>query len=287
MKIHGILLILLAFLGIYRGYANVVEAEGFGFTSLQATNDALRKAIEHCLGREIFSVDKYAVVKEIIIHRRFGMIEDYVVVSEEQKSENHLWEVQLRVQISSDADRKWSQICEILDEKGVPTVMFCIQETLNGKILVPPIGEYQLQQHFEEMGFKVIERQWSEKTRNLHRQQIFHQKVAEELVKAGQNAGADFVIVGVIEGRFVEPEKPATEIYHEYNFLLEIVQNGTGEKVASFAWPFIYIADSTESSRENAGKAGFVEILSPECIQEIAVEIVKSWLGDGMALSQH
>lgn len=279
----------LIFAAIAVGFAqNVTEADGFGLTLAQAVNDALRKALEQNTGEKIFAhpvVTKYPVLREVMISRKFGLLSGQQVLLQQQESETHLWRVRVKAEISPTAGRQWCQLRDILQGKGLPAIMFCVRETLDEKILTEPVAEYQLQQKFEDMGFKVIERQWSDPARDLHQKQLFAKQVYPEIVEAGLQCGVHFIVIGELQGKYVEAQESSDWICHDYNFAIQIISIENAEITTTFQWPFRYQQDPLEHSQKSAGKAGFAEIINPECIEGVVIEIVKSWIGGLNALS--
>lgn len=276
-------LVLIILSGILEIWAldTVVEMSGSGFTPIQATNDALCKALEYSTQEKIFSdslVQKFAVLKDVMITREFGLLEKYEVVSQEQESENHLWRVELKVQINPGAKYKWEQWRQIMQKRGSPAIMFCIQESLDGQKLPRSIGEYQLLQKFEDMGFKVIERQCSSETRDLHERDIL--KDFPDLQTSMVGWGVDFIIVGQLQGSYVKTPPNSQVIRHDYQFISQMIRATPFHTIGTINWHFSHELDSLQYSPESAGKAGFVEIIHPQWTQAMAGVIIKVWLED-------
>jgi hypothetical protein len=259
-----------------------VEAEGFGFTAPLATGEALRHSLEKGLQVCIFEEKKLAcspLLKDLLISSRFGLIEDYEVVSLDQESENHLWRAQVKARICAQACSRWSRMCRLLEEKGMPSVMFCLRESLEGELLPVPVAEYQLMQRFEDMGFKVIERDWSGRTREMHRLLPDANKLPE-ISEAARLCQADFLIAGMMWGEFAANFPHAQVLRHDYRVFLRILPTEPERLASSLDWSFSQCLDSMLYSRENAGKAGLAEIISPPRPENLAEEIVALWLAD-------
>lgn len=269
-------------------YADItVEATGYGRTEQQARHDALRNAVEQAAGVKIFSesvVRDFVALSDVLVAESFGMVTGYEVVAKEEKSKDQIWEVRVKANVSKDVNAQWAKIRVVLEQKGSPSIMFCLKETLDGQELPYPTGEYQLVQKFKDLGFKIIDRQWAQETRNLQKQVYNLEQNYDALVSLASKRGADLVVIGLLEGnftQFVDWYDGVQGILHTYNFRTKIVRTATSQVIGSLSQtlqvsPKDY--NTLQYSRDAAGKAGFAEIIREQYVQPMLVDMLKTWI---------
>jgi hypothetical protein len=289
--------VVLCFLTQFLAADITVETTGYGSSEEQARHDALRNAVEQAAGVKIFStslVRDFVALQDVLITESFGLVTSYEVLGKEEKSKDKIWEVKVRAAVSKDIDTQWAKIRVVLEQKGNPSIMFCLKETLDGQELPYPTAEYQLVQKLKELGFKVIDRQWAEDTRLLQKQIYNVEQNYDGVVSLASKHGADLIVIGLLEGnftQFVDWYEGVQGILHTYNFRTKVIRTATAQMVGSITKTFQPAAKdytTLQYSREAAGKAGFAEIMREQYLQPMLVDMVKTWINeiqDGAELS--
>lgn len=261
-----------------------VVTKGTGISKEQARNDALRMAVEQVAGVKIFSqteVQDFVAVKDAIITESFGLVTSYKIIKEITLEKGKLYEVQVEAMVTTDVRGKWDQIKVILQQKGNPSVMFCLKETLDGVPTPQGTGEIELTTHFRKLGFRVIDRQHHESTKDLHKQIASLEGNLDAVIAAATDQGADMVVVGLLEGIFKGYEEllpGMTYVRHNYIFGTKIIRTDTSQVVGS-------LTDTDEGrvlaelmTREVAGRDGFKTVLKDKFVQPMIVDLVETWI---------
>jgi len=190
--------------------------------------------------------------------------------------------VKVRATVTKDADKQWAQMKIILQQKGHPTVMFCIRETLDGQEIPQSSGEYELMNKFKSLGFSVIDRQLAEDTKQLQKQLYEIDQNPSGVTAIVSKRGADLLVIGSLEGMFSNylDNYGMQMILHGYNFKVKIINTDNAQVVGVVAQNYTTQRNSMVFSRETAGKAGFKEIVGEKYIQLLAVDLLKSWIKD-------
>ena len=230
------ILILITSLSILNADIEVIST-GFGETFYQAKNDALRNAVEQGAGVKIFSqteVKDFVALKDVLVSESFGLVTGYDLLSRRNTGQG--WEVKIKARVTKQVGKKWAKIKIILQQKGNPSIMFCIKENYNGSPLSHPIGEYQLVNKFKNLGFKVIDRQWHQETKNLQQKLYSLDQNAQGLTAIASKRGADLLVFGFFEGKFTKMMNfygNMKQIMHNYIFRTKIVRTDTAQIVSA------------------------------------------------------
>ena len=288
-KISYVMLsVLLAMVMVTFSYANTsVEAIGYGTTELQAKNDALRNAVEQAAGVKIFSetvVKDFVALQDVLITESFGFVTAYEVVSSKPKAQEQGFEVKVRATVSKNVNQEWARIRVILEQKGNPSIMFCLKESLDGQELVVPMGEFHLVQKFKNLGFKVIDRQLAQETKELQKQVAGLDQNYDGIIALAAKQGADLVVFGMLEGNFAKYVDWYDGIQgnvYSYNFRTKIVRTDTAQVIGSLSQTFqTNPKDYTtvQYSRLTAGKAGLTEIVGDRYLRPMLADMLKTWI---------
>lgn len=263
-----------------------VEAIGFGMTEGQAKNDALRNAVEQGAGVKIFSqteVQNFVALKDVLVSETIGLVTSYQVLSSVNKGKNQGWEVKVKAEVSKEVSSQWAKMKIILQQKGNPSVMFCIKESLDAQELPQPTGEYQLMNKFKNLGFKIVDRQYVQEAKELQKQLYTLDQNPEGIIAIASKQGADLLVVGFLEGAFVQYMQmygDIQQIIHNYIFRTKIIRTDTGEVIGSITEKYNTNRSSMLFSRETAGRAGFADIIGEKYIQPMMVDMLKVWIKD-------
>lgn len=283
-KTPTVVLILSLFVLVGIVYADNIESIGYGPTENQAKNDALRTAIETVAGTKIFSESvfkNFPALQDTLLAASFGLVTSYEVLAREEKGQDKGWEVKVKATLADDVRGQWDKLHLVLAQKGSPSIMFCIKETLDGKESLYPASETQLTQKFKELGFRVIDRQWYEKTAKMQKHIANLEQNYDAVVALASQQGADMVVVGMLEGNFnqyLEWYGGLQKVLHSYNFRAKVIRTDTAQVVASAATQYVTQYDSLVHSRSSAGKAGLLEIAKNQYIESMLADIVKTWI---------
>lgn len=259
-----------------------VVAVGMGASAIQARNDALRNAVEQGVGVKIFSesvVQNFVAVKDAIISESFGLVTSYKVISETKK--DGMYEVKVEAVVSKDVSSKWAQMRVILEQKGNPTVMFCIKEMLDGVDTPASTGESRLVRAFQEdLKFQVIDRAHHEKLKELQKQIKTLEGNYQAVIDAASDQGANLLVIGTLEGKF----KGFMDFYgvqyieHNYIYTTKIIRTDTAQVIAAFDQVYYQRHNSMQYSREAAGRAGFGQVVSAKHVQPLVERLVYTWI---------
>lgn len=260
-----------------------VEATGYGPSKTIATNEALRAAVEQGAGVKIFSeteVRDFVALKDVMISESFGLVTSYQVL--EKKRQGRDWVVRIRAMVSASVKTQWDQMKIILKQKGSPTIMFCIKETLDGQLRPMSTGEYKLVQKFKNLGFTVIDRQLAEETKKLHTQLYSLDQNHQGIIAVAAKRNADLVVIGTLAGSFVRylDFYGSRRMVHNYQFSTKIIRTDTSQIVGSMTKNYQKRYDTMQYNRDTAGKAGFASVIDIKYIQPMMVDLLKTWIRD-------
>ena len=160
MRISTLLIILLLLTLTLAQSQITVTVKGYGETEAQATKDALRNAVEQGAGVKIFSesvVKDFVALKDVIVSESFGLVTSFTKLGNGKQGE--LFWVEIRANVSKDVNKKWAQIKVIIEQKGRPSIMFLIQEILDGQPLQQHMAEERMRNKFKNLGFEVFDPQ--------------------------------------------------------------------------------------------------------------------------------
>lgn len=260
-----------------------VTSTGFGSTVEQAKKDALRSAVEQGCGVKIFSetvVKDFVALKDVMVSESFGMVTSYKVISENKKDDGV--EVTIEATVSDKIDSQWAKIKVLLEQKRNPTVMFCLRQTLDNVEMADSTAEYALNKKFRELGFKVIDREFDEKTRDLQKNVQAMDKNLQNVIALSSKQGANLIVIGTMEGTFAKMNENygLPEILHNYNFRTKIIRTDTSQIVSSVVKDYTTKMDGSIHSRESAGKTGFAQVAEEKFIELIIMDLIKTWIQD-------
>jgi 3-hydroxymyristoyl/3-hydroxydecanoyl-(acyl carrier protein) dehydratase len=191
-----------------------VEARGDGENLQEATNNALRQAVEKGVGVEITSRTEtldYAVAFDRIITRAQGYVKSYKITrKKETRFDARVWieAIVSKKKIQDD----WAQIQMILERVGRPTVMVLFKETVVGPNGVPiksptSIAATAVEKLLLEKGFNL---KAARALRAIERRKKEAALATDDLaaLKAiATNYGANIMIVGKATARFNGKQK--------------------------------------------------------------------------------
>ncbi|MHC5036945.1 MAG: hypothetical protein ACYTHM_06505 [Planctomycetota bacterium] len=113
----------------------MVTVKGTGETEEEALADALRKAVEKGSGIEVTSRTEtldHAVAFDRIVTRAKGFVAKHTTQKKEKKW--GLWQITIEAEVDKGKIKgKWGEIQLILEQKGRPTIMVLIKETVFDK----------------------------------------------------------------------------------------------------------------------------------------------------------
>lgn len=289
----NLFIIMLLVLSIGFVYAEkTVVATGYGITKAQAKKDALRNAVEQGAGVKIFSstqVKDFVALKDVMVSESFGLVTSYQEISAIHKEAEEIWEVKVRATISRDVGKKWAKIKIILEQKGRPSIMFCLKELVDGKINPDKIGEYNLVQKFKNLGFEVIDREDSQITRNLekHIEELdqlhnINNKAMQNAIAIASQRGADLLVVGFLESNFVKIQNvyDLRKIIHRFNYRCKVIRTDTSQIVASLQKTYPGVVDGFTETRKSASKKGFSKVITEPFIGKLLEDMIKHWIRD-------
>ena len=194
-----IFLMVAALLILFSGaaLAKNVTVTGYGATSADAENEALRMAVENTVGVLVDSqtlVQNYVVVKDQIYTQSRGFITDYNVTSRQQTSDG-TWQVTINAVVDDNPNSKlMSELTRlgIIDTKlRNPRIAVYIPEHHIQYRVPDPAGETAVVKALTEAGFTNVTEVGSRlsiaKPMNMN---------ANQLTQAAQQFGVDIMIVG-------------------------------------------------------------------------------------------
>ena len=260
-----------------------VEATGYGRNFQSAKEDALRNAVEKGIGIRIFSetmIQNFKAIKDVIHTESFGIVRNYEILYKQNKGDQG-WQVKIKALVAKDIRSKWDKIRVIIEQKGNPKIMFCIKEIINNRPLTHPIGEYQLVQKFNELGFIVIDRKSFEDTRELQKQIYNLEQNYDGIISISSERGADLLVMGILEGNFSQYQEGyggVWNIVYTYHLRTKIIRTDTAQIIGSTSKTFQKIYDSLQYNVKSAGKAGLNSIIRRQYIKPMIVDMIKTWI---------
>ena len=258
-----------------------LEVVGYGPSPLQARNNAIQQALRQN-SRNIFAdplLEKFPLLQIVISEKAFGLIHNYRIVAHGDQDGKY-W-ARVRVKLADALEQKWRSLRRRFVKRGKPTVLFCLREILEDNELDAAIAEYQLIQKFRDLGFEVVERQWHQKTKNLHHNIGNLPGAAATFAQTARACQARFVVVGTLTARFQGYEEYLSQqIIHDYHYDLQIIDSTSDRVIATSAQNYRLKHATSRYDKENAGKAGFTVIIQPRHIYPLVSTIVKAYLAE-------
>lgn len=278
MKILSITLLLVCFVLNYSYTQKIVEVIGVGTSEVQAKNDALRNAIEQGVGVKIFSetvVKNFVALKDILVSESLGLVTEYTVLSKQRKGQ--IWEVRIRATVSANASTDWAKMKVILEQKGYPSIMFCIKDKLDNQDIMPSIAENNLVRQFYSRGFSVIDRQTLKENQEIQKNLYQADLNYKAITALAAEKGADLVVIGEFNGTFYQSifQYGMNTFIFQFNVNLKIVNADNAQIVAAISEDF---KEGDAGTRESAGRSSLVKISKEKYTQILMVELIKSWM---------
>lgn len=273
-----IIVLALCFLFNFAYSQKVVEAVGQGATEIQAKNDALRAAIEQGVGIKIFSetvVQNFVALKDVLVSESLGLVTEYKILSKRRIGQ--LWEVRILATVSPNASTDWAKMKIILEQKGYPTVMFCIKDTLDHQEITPSITENNLVRQFYSRGFTVIDRQTLKENQEIQKKLYESEMNYKAIAALAAEKGTDLLVIGDFTGTFSESIflYGINSFNYKFNVNLKIINTDSAQIVGAMSEAF---TEGDTGTRESAGRAALVKISKEKYTELLMVELIKTWM---------
>lgn len=177
-----------------------VTATGYGATKEQATQDALRNAVEQGAGVKIFSsteVQDFIALKDVMVSESFGMVTRYDVLSANKNGFD--WVVKVNASVSDNIQKDWAKMKIILKQKNNPSVLVIFAESIDGKSVYKDAGATAIAAELKKLGFRVIDGQTIEKLQQTRKEIANMEQNLDTIISIASERQADYVIMGSLE----------------------------------------------------------------------------------------
>ncbi len=185
----------------------VVEAEGIGRNSAEATLNAQRAAVEKGIGTVIQSqteIKNFMVNKDVILTRTVGAVRSMEVISESDVEADGNITIKIRAEVSIAQIRDDLMALNILLESmEKPRVMVMIDET-NMEDGSSQVAETEILSYLSEKGFSLVDPGAVEQLKQHEQAMQAMEGNTGAAAVIGSEAGADMVIVGRASAQVAE-----------------------------------------------------------------------------------
>ena len=278
------LLILLLLTLTFTNAEITITVKGFGATEAEATQDALRNAVEQGAGVKIFSqslVKNFVALKDAVICESLGLITGYTRLGRGKQGD--LFWVEIQAKVARDVSQKWEQIKVILEQKGRPSIMFMIQESVDNQPTDQNLAEDTMRDKFIKLGFQVFGSQLIPGLTAKRKKLYSMDQNIEGITSLVSKNGAQLLLKGMLKANFVGNEDfyGIQYLRHRYVFSAGVYRTDTGQQIAS-----TYATDYTTkhlaqlNTREMAAKDGFHSLTRQNFLQQLVNDIVVFWIRD-------
>lgn len=188
-----------------------VTATGEGATKDQARDDALRKAVEKGAGVVITSRTEtldHAVAFDRIVSRSRGYVKSFTEGEVKKDPISEMWKFTITAQVATGKIKDdWGDIQLLLQQKGQPTIMVLIRETIRNSEneSLPASTSYcarAIEKKLLEKGFRVKSVAGLKEKERRERDAAILAEDKAALGAIARNYGADVVIAGDMTCRF-------------------------------------------------------------------------------------
>lgn len=214
-----------------------VTATGYGASKAQATQDALRNAVEQGAGVKIFSsteVQDFIALKDVMVSESFGMVTRYDVISTEERDSKD-WVVKVNASVTDNVQKDWAKMKILLQQKENPNVMVMFEEIVDGKPVYKDAGAIAIISELKKLGFRVIDVEGIAELKQLRKEVANMEQNMDAIMDIAAKRSVDFVIVGSLEAT-KNPNKSFYNIKgvsYTVRCYAKIRQTDTGEVVAT------------------------------------------------------
>ncbi len=143
---------------------NLVEVTvtGQGATEEEATQDAMRKAIEQGAGTFISShseVKDFALVRDTVLARSAGFIQKKTVLSKQELSDG-TWQVKLKAEVSvKGIEDTWGAVTVLLQQVGRPKIMVFMREKIGEVVQDDSTVQARIENLLLKSGFLLVDKE--------------------------------------------------------------------------------------------------------------------------------
>ncbi|GMU81253.1 MAG: hypothetical protein AMXMBFR47_11240 [Planctomycetota bacterium] len=222
--------------------AKTVRVKAEGYNRDDATKRALRRALEQGAGVQIASfsnTENFALVRDTIYSRAFGIIKDFKVLKEEPGPGGTV-EIEIEAIVRPDAvAQTWGEVQNLLDQLGRPKIMVLIDEHIDGELQKESIVASRIEQLFVKAGFDLVAPKAIAAIKSAEADDAAREKNEAKLAALAKDAGAHIFIHGNANAnrsglRDIYGTKAA---YYNCDVQAKVFYTDTGKLIASESLP--------------------------------------------------
>ncbi len=259
-----------------------VETTGEGANVIEATNDAMRNAVEEGAGMEIQSfsqVKDFQLVRDEILTRSNGYCTNVKVLSKNE-DEDGTWTVKIKTTVKvGKFTTDWKEIQLIIHMKGHPKMLVMIVDKIDGNSSDSEITNSVVVQHYLKKGFTLIDKDQIKAVHSKELRAASLKNDVSKLIALAKTYKAQVVITGVASASFARTTTlyGRSTYFYSADCTLKVVRTDDAKLIYQSNYGLGVRKQVADTAKEQAAKKALKSVANTLATESVAA-ITKAWI---------